>query len=184
MMQTKAFLMKSKHQCHLSQYGEWVYGAQIMKTKEITMWTRVCPNWQINFNTKKWWKDKLFLWNQSINVIDPNKEKEFMVPNREKKKRLLCESIFVPNKKWTLTLKIMEREPFFMKPKHQCHLSQCWEWVYNAQSWKERRLLCNPVFALTDKWPLTLKMMKREAYLMKLKHQCHLSKWGEWVYGP
>ena len=42
----------------------------------------------------------------------------------------------------------MEKEAFFMKPKHQCHLSQWEEQVYSAQLWKERRLKCEPMFAL------------------------------------
>ena len=53
-----------------------------------------------------------------------------MVPNYEKKedgtelwkeRRLLCESIFVTNDKWLLTLKKMERKAFLMKPNHQYH---------------------------------------------------------------
>ena len=39
------------------------------------------------------------------------------------------------------------------------------------------------MFALIEKLTLTLKMMEREAFLMKPKHQCNLSQWGEWVYG-
>ena len=31
MMEREAFLMKPKHQCHLSQRGEWVYGVQSLK---------------------------------------------------------------------------------------------------------------------------------------------------------
>ena len=45
----------------------------IMKKMEIIMRIRVCPKWQMNFKSKKWWKKKLFLWNQSINAIYPNK---------------------------------------------------------------------------------------------------------------
>ena len=56
-----------------------------IKKKKITMWIHVCRNWQMNFNSKQWWKEKLFLWNKSINVICPNEENEFMVPNHEKK---------------------------------------------------------------------------------------------------
>ena len=77
--------IKPKHQCHLSQRGEWVYSAQSWKEKKIAMWIHVCCNWQMNFNLKKWWKKKLFLWNQNINVIYPNEENEFMAPNHEKK---------------------------------------------------------------------------------------------------
>ena len=65
------------------------------------------------------------------------------------------------------------REAFLMKPKHQCHLSQCGEWVYGAQSWEEKRLLWEPIFVLIDKWTLTLNMMVREAFLVKSKHQYH-----------
>ena len=58
----------------------------IMKRKEITMWISVCPNWQRNFNLKKWWKEKLFLRNQSNQVFYPNEENKFMVHNHEKKR--------------------------------------------------------------------------------------------------
>ena len=43
----------------------------ILKKKDITIWIHVCPNWQINLNSKKWWKEKLFLWSQNVNVIYP-----------------------------------------------------------------------------------------------------------------
>ena len=76
----------------------------------------------------------------------------------------------------------MEREDFLLKPKHQCHLSQWGEWVYGAQSWKEGRLLCESVFVQIDKWTLSQKMMERKAFVLKPKHQYHLSQWGEWVY--
>ena len=54
-----------------------------------------------------------------------------------KKKRLLCESMFVQVDGRTLILKMVEREVLSMKPKHQYHLSQWEEYVYGAQSWKE-----------------------------------------------
>ena len=57
----------------------------IMKRKEIIIWIHVYPNWQTNFDSKKWWKKKLFFWNQSINVVYPNKGNGFMVPNHEMK---------------------------------------------------------------------------------------------------
>ena len=76
----------------------------------------------------------------------------------------------------------MERKVFLTKPKHQCHLSQWGEWVYGAQSWKEKRLLCESVFILIGKWTLTKNDGKKD-FLMKSKHQCHFSLRGEWVYG-
>ena len=62
-----------------------------------------------------------------------------------------------------------------MKPKHQYHLSQWGECVYGAQSLKERRLLMESVFIPIEKWTIILKMAKREVFLMKPKHQYHLS---------
>ena len=44
----------------------------ILKRKEINVWIRVCPNWQTNFNSKKWWKEMPFLGSKSINVIHSN----------------------------------------------------------------------------------------------------------------
>ena len=38
----------------------------------------------MNFDSKKWWEEKFFLQNQSINVIYPNKKNEFM--NHEMKR--------------------------------------------------------------------------------------------------
>ena len=88
---------------------------------------------------------------------------------------------------WSLSLltdelclwKMMKRKAFLLKPKHQCHLSQWGEWANGAQLWKERRLLYESTFIAIDKWILTLKMVDREAFLMKPKHQCHLSLSGE-----
>ena len=59
----------------------------ILKRKEITIWIHVCLNWQMNFDSKKWFEEKLFKWNQSINLIYPDVGNKFMVPNHEKKKR-------------------------------------------------------------------------------------------------
>ena len=57
-----------------------------------------------------------------------------MVPNQEKKRRLLCEPMFILIKKRTLILKMVESEVFHVKPKHQNRLSQQEECVYSAQS--------------------------------------------------
>ena len=64
-----------------------------------------------------------------------------------------------------------EREVFLMKPKHQYHLSQWKECVYGAQSWYERRLLCEFMFIPIEKRTLILKMAEREVFLMKPTHQ-------------
>ena len=51
----------------------------------VITWISICPNWKKNFDSKKWSEEKLFLWNQSINVIYPNEKNEFIIPNHGKK---------------------------------------------------------------------------------------------------
>ena len=69
-----------------------------------------------------------------------------------------------------------ERKAFLMESKHQCHLSQREEWMYGTQLRKKMRLLSKSMFIPIDKWALTLKMMEKKAFLIKPKHQCHLSQ--------
>ena len=76
----------------------------ILKRKEIIMWICICPNRQMNINSKNSRRRSFFLWNQSINIIYPNKENVVRVPNHERK-RLLFEFVFVLVDKWTLFLK-------------------------------------------------------------------------------
>ena len=66
---------------------------------------------------------------------------------------------------------MVEREVFLTKPRHQYHLSQWGECVYGAQSWNERRLLCESVFIPIEKQALILKMAEGEVFLMKPTHQ-------------
>ena len=47
---------------------------------------------------------------------------------------LLFESMFIIIQRWTLILKLIERENFLMKLKQQYNLSQWEECVYGAQS--------------------------------------------------
>ena len=89
----------------------------IMKRKEIIMWIHVCPNWQRNFDSKKWLKEKLFLWNQSINVIYPKKGQWVYGTQSSKEKILLYESAFSPIDRGTLILKRNRKRRFRYKTK-------------------------------------------------------------------
>ena len=95
-----------------------------------------------------------------------------MMPNLEKR-WLLCESMFIPIEMRASILKKVIREVFLMKPKHQYHLSQRGERVYDAQSWKEKRLLCKLMFIPIERRTSILKLVTREVFLFKPKHQYH-----------
>ena len=90
--------------------------------------------------------------------------------------------MFIAIERRTSILKLVIREAFLVKPKHQYHSSHRGECVYDSQSWKERRLLCESTFIPIERWTSILKMAIREVFLMKPKHQYHLSQWGERVY--
>ena len=57
------------------------------------------------------------------------------------------------------------------------------EWIYDAQSLKERRLLCESMFIPIENWTLILKMVEKEVFLMKPRNQYQLSQRGEWTCG-
>ena len=54
------------------------------------------------------------------------------------------------------------KDGFFINPKHQYHLSHQRECVYDAQSLKERRLLCESMLIPIERWTSILKMVIRE----------------------
>ena len=78
---------------------------------------------------------------------------------------------------------MVKKQVFLIKSKHQNHLSQLKECEYGAQTWKERRLLCDSMFIPIERQTWTQKTVEKQVFLMKSKHQNHLSQWGEYEYG-
>ena len=60
---------------------------------------------------------------------------------------------------------------FSCESKASIHLSQWGEWICGAQPLKEKRLLCESVFILIERRTLIQKMVEREVFLMKPRHQ-------------
>ena len=60
---------------------------------------------------------------------------------------------------------------FSYETKASTHLSQWGGWNYGAQSWKEYRLLCESMFIPVKRWTLIKKLVQREVFLMRPKHQ-------------
>ena len=76
------------------------------------------------FILRKMVEEKAFLMKPKHQFIYPNEENEFMVPNHEKKRRLLCESMFIPIDRQALSLKDGGIRSFSFEAKHRCLLSQ------------------------------------------------------------
>ena len=64
--------------------------------------------------------------------------------------------MFIPIERCASILKMVEKQVFPMKPKHQNHLSQWGEYDYGAQSWKEKILLCESTFIPIERKTLIL----------------------------
>ena len=90
--------------------------------------------------------------------------------------------MFIPIDRQTLILKNGGKWSFFGKTKASIHLSKWGEWLWGAQSLIEKRLSCESVFILINWQTLIVKMVEWKAFLMKPKHQCHLSQLQEYVY--
>ena len=90
--------------------------------------------------------------------------------------------MFIPIEIRTSILQMAIREVSLMKPRHQYHLSQRGDCVYDAQSWNETRLLCESMFIPIEIRTSTLKMAIKEVSLTKPNCQYHLSQRGECVY--
>ena len=115
----------------------------IRKTKEIITWILVYPNWQMNFDSKKWWEEKFFLQNESINVVCPNKEKNIMVPNHKKEGIIMW--IYI-----CLSLKTN----------------------FDSKKWSEEKLFyeikASMSFILVRRMSLLFPIMKREKIIMSI----------------
>ena len=122
MAKRKAFLVNLKHQYRVSQWGKYDCTAYNKKMEIITS-IKVSPiSWTLIQG--KWWKEKLFLKIQSINIMYPNVENMIAEPH-QKEWRLLRVSKFPPFQEQTLiTRKLVERKAFLGNPEHQYHVLQ------------------------------------------------------------
>ena len=75
------------------------------------------------------------------------------------------------------------KRSFSYETKHKYHLYQREECVYGAQSWKDTRLLCESIFIPIERETSILKLVEKQASLVKPKHQNHLPQQGECDYG-
>ena len=80
MAEREVFLMKPKHQYHLSQWGECVYGAQSWNEGRVLHESVFFPieKWTLIQKMAEW---EVFLMKPKHEYIYPNRENEFVVPS-------------------------------------------------------------------------------------------------------
>ena len=130
MVEEKAFLVKPKYQCHLSQWEELVYGSKSWKERRL-----LCESMFIQID-----KGTLILKNGGKrSFLYKTKELMSFIPMRRmslwfpimKRKEIIMWIRVSPNSK--MILKTVGGKAFLMKPKHQfIYLSQLAKWDYGS----------------------------------------------------
>ena len=182
MVQWEVFLMNPKHQHHLSQWEECVYGAQSWNERRLLSNSVFIPT-ERQTSVLKMVERQVFLMKPNHQYNSSQWEKFVYGAQSWNEKILLCEFVFITIERRTSILKMVEIVIFSIKPNHQYHLSQWGECVYGAQSLNERRLLCKSAFIQIKRQTLILKMVESDVFIMNPNHQYHLSQWGLCVYG-
>ena len=144
----------------------------IMKRKEIVMWIHVCPNWKTYFYSKNGYKRSFSYESKASISFIPLKRLCWWCIITKTKDIIVWIQVY-RNWKMKFNSKNSRRRGCFMKPKHQYHLSQWGECAYDAQSWNERRLLCESVSTQINWHTLILKRAERDGFLVKPKQQYH-----------
>ena len=141
----------------------------IIKRKEIIMWIHVYPYWKMNFNSKNGRKKSFSYESKASISFIPMRRMNLWCPIIERKEIITWIQVY-PIEKRTSILKMVEKEVLLLNPRQQNRLSQYEEWVYSAQSRKERRLLCESMFISMEIRTSILKIVEIEIVLMKPKH--------------
>ena len=90
----------------------------MMKRMGSTIWIRICLNWQMNINSRNDGKKSFSFETKASILLILMRRMSLWCTIMEGKEITMCICIFVLVDKWTLTLKILERKTFLMKPKH------------------------------------------------------------------
>ena len=119
----------------------WLWCPSI-KRKEIVMWIKVYRNWKMNIDSKNGRKWSFSYETNASKSFIPTGRMPLWCPIMKRMEIIMWINVYL-NWKMNFDSKNGRKWCFLLKPKHQNRLSQQVECDYGAQSWKERRLLCN-----------------------------------------
>ena len=105
MVGSDIFLLQPKHQYHLSQWGECIFGAPSWK-KKIIMWNWVIPinKWTLTLKNGGKWS---FSYEAKASIHLSQWEEWICSAQSIKERRLLCKSVFILLERWTLILRMV-----------------------------------------------------------------------------
>ena len=138
----------------------------------IIMWIHVYPNWNTNFNSKKDNKRSFSYDTKASISLIPMRRMWLWFPIMKRKEIIMWIHDY-PNWKTYFNSKIGNKKSFSFETKASISLIPMREHVYNAQSRNETRLLYESMFILIERRTSILKLVTREVFLLKPKHQYH-----------
>ena len=121
MVDSEVFLMNPRHQYHLSQWGECVYGAHSWNEKRL-LFECIYPNRQTNIISKNGSKRSFSCEIRASISFIPIRRMCLWCPIK-KWKEIIVWILVYPNWKMNLNTKNGRKRSFPMKPKHQYHSS-------------------------------------------------------------
>ena len=130
MLKRKAFNAKPRHQYHVPNKDNVFKGLITERVKTI-MRIHVCLILWMNFNSKA--GKKLFMWNESIDIMYPMKKTCLRCPIIERLEIIIRIHVYLIWWSNFDSKKNHKRIVFLIKPKPQYHLSQWGKCVYGAQ---------------------------------------------------
>ena len=134
------------------------------------MWIHVYPSCRMYFNSKIGNRRNFsYKTKASISFI-PLRRMCLWYPIMKRKEIIMWIHVY-PSWKMNFNSKNGRKTRFSYESKHRNHLSQWGEYVYGAQSWKERRLLCKSMFITIERRTSILKMVEREVFPSNPKQQ-------------
>ena len=127
------------------------------------MWIQVYRNWKTNLNSKNGKRRSFCCETKTSISLIPTRRMCLWCSIMERKEIIMSINVY-PNWKTNFNSKNGNKRSFSYETKDQYHLSQWGEYVYDAQSWKERRLLCESRFILIERWTSITKMVERDFF--------------------
>ena len=133
----KSFSCKSKDQFHVLQWGEHDFSAQNKKNGDYYEYPCLSHFMNELRLQGKWWKEKLSLKIQRVNIVYSIKENMIILPITKRLEIITSTQVWLING-WALIMETVEWNTFLANPKHQYRVSQYVEHDCSANNKRNR----------------------------------------------
>ena len=137
------------------------------------MWIHDYPNWQMNFDSKKWCEAKIFLWNQSINSFIPIRRMHWWRPMKKRKEIITWIHVY-PSWKMNINSKIGRKRSFSYETKASIIFIPMRRISLWCPIMKKKEIIMWIHIILINKWTLILKNGRQWSFSYETKALIHL----------